>query len=161
MIDAVLEPYLGTTPDEPDQVVEDEEEKIVFRTASVGGPPRKIKKTANKISGVEFTLDGSGVVSVLESEDINLKDPKANVQLVESSVCSGEPAAGGSAEITINRYRIPKADEVEKEAPEKLLRRLRLRPLRMELWCLRDLHQESHLPRQKRWLNLNRQRSLR
>ena len=60
-----------------------------------------------------------GVVSVLESEDINLKDPKANVQLVESSVCPGEPAAGGSAEITINRYRIPKADEVEKEAPEK------------------------------------------
>ena len=83
VIDAVLEPYLGATPDEPDQVVEDEEEKIVFRTAIVGGPPRKIKKTANKISGVEFTL---------------------------------EPAAGGSAEITINRYR--KADEVEKEAPE-------------------------------------------
>ena len=119
VIDAVLEPYLGTTPDEPDQVVEDEEEQIVFRTAIVGGPPRKIKKTANKISGVEFTLDGSGVVSVLESEDINLKNPKANVQLVESSVCPGEPAAGGSAEITINRYRIPKADEVTKEAPEK------------------------------------------
>ena len=77
VIDAVLEPYLGTTPDEPDQVVEEEEEQIVFRTAIIGGPPRKIKKTANKISGVEFTLDGSGVVSVLESEDINLKDPAA------------------------------------------------------------------------------------
>ena len=53
VIDAVLEPFLGTAPDEPDQVVEDEEEQIVFRTAVVGGPPRKIKKTANKISGVQ------------------------------------------------------------------------------------------------------------
>ena len=59
------------------------------------------------------------MVSVLESEDINLKDPKANVQLVESSVCPGEPVAGGSAEITIKRYRIPKADQVAEETPEK------------------------------------------
>ena len=117
VIDAVLEPFLGTTPDEPDQVVEDEEEQIVFRTAVVGGPPRKIKKTANKISGVEFTLDGSGVVSVLESEDINLKDPKANIQLVESNVCSGEPVASGSVEITIKRYQVaegtPEKTEVQ------------------------------------------------
>ena len=119
VIDAVLEPFLGKGPDESDQLVDDDEERIVFRTAIVGGPPRKIKKTANKISGVEFNLDGSGVVNVLESEDINLKDPKAKVQLVESTIRSGEPVASGGVEITINRYRVSEADQKAEGTDEK------------------------------------------
>ena len=112
VIDAVLEPFLGKGPDVSDQLVDEDEEEIVFKTAIVGGPPRKIKKTANKISGVEFHLDGSGVVNVLETEDVKLNDPKAKVQLVDSTIRPGEPVASGVVEITINRYRV--SDDVQK-----------------------------------------------
>ncbi len=43
----------------------------------------------------------------------------SHVQLVESSVRSGEPVASGGVEITIKRYRIPKADQVAEGTPEK------------------------------------------
>eukprot|EP00435_Cladocopium_sp_Y103_P073872 s1156_g45.t1 len=72
IIDAMLQPYVDKLPhvsDEPDQ---DEDEEIVFRDPIVGGsaahlPARRKAKpfSANKIHAVEFRLDGSGVVNIL------------------------------------------------------------------------------------------------
>lgn len=46
------------------------EEEVVFKNAIVGGPPKQLKLTANKIAGVEFHLDGTGIVDILGDESI-------------------------------------------------------------------------------------------
>eukprot|EP00435_Cladocopium_sp_Y103_P066794 s839_g29.t1 len=62
LIDEMLKPYVEGLPhvsDEPDQ---DEDEEIVFRD------PIAKPFSANKIHAVEFRLDGSGVVNILNTD---------------------------------------------------------------------------------------------
>ena len=76
MIDAVLQPYLEKlqfVSDEPD-LEDDADEEIVFKEPIVGGSAshlaqRKLKPHAsNKIHAVDFRLDGSGVMNVLNTD---------------------------------------------------------------------------------------------
>ena len=111
VVDSLLMPYLDAAQDEVDQPLEGEEE-VVFKTAIVGGPPKKIKLTANKIAGVEFHLDGTGLVDILGDESIDLKDPNTKAQMVDSQVRPGGPAT-----MTLRRYQLPDKSDATRKMP--------------------------------------------
>ena len=75
IIDAILKPFLDRLPgvsDERDIDDPDDEEEIVFKVPIVGGSAallsqRKLRShQMNKIHAVDFKLDGSGVVNILD-----------------------------------------------------------------------------------------------
>ena len=83
LIDAVLKPFLDQLPmvsDERDIDEPDADAEVVFKTPIVGGSAslfsqRKLRShLMNKIHAVDFKLDGSGVVNILDT-DVT-RDPK-------------------------------------------------------------------------------------
>ena len=77
LIDAVLKPFLDQLPmvsDERDIDEPDADEEVVFKTPIVGGSAsllsqRKLRShLMNKIHAVDFKLDGSGVVNILDTD---------------------------------------------------------------------------------------------
>jgi len=109
VVDSLLLPFMDTAQGEEEPPSEGEEE-VVFKTAIVGGPPKKIKFTANKIAGVEFHLDGSGLVDILGDESINLKDPQTTAEMVDSQIRPGGPAT-----MTLRRYQLPEKSDTTRK----------------------------------------------
>jgi len=77
IIDAILKPFLDQLPgvsDERDIDEPDDDEEIVFKHPIVGGSAsalgqRKLRShRMNKIHAVDFKLDGSGVVNILDTD---------------------------------------------------------------------------------------------
>ena len=92
LIDAILKPFLDRLPgvsDERDIDKPDADEEIVFREPIVGGSAsmfsqRKLRShLMNKIHAVDFRLDGSGVVNILDT-DVT-RDP-AKLELQQESM---------------------------------------------------------------------------
>ena len=99
LIDAILKPFLDRLPgvsDERDIDEPDADEEIVFREPIVGGSAsmfsqRKLRShLMNKIHAVDFRLDGSGVVNILDT-DVT-RDP-AKLELRQESMQQTEEGA--------------------------------------------------------------------
>ena len=99
LIDAILKPFLDRLPgvsDERDIDEPDADEEIVFRDPIVGGSAsmfsqRKLRShLMNKIHAVDFRLDGSGVVNILDT-DVT-RDP-AKLELRQESMQQTEDGA--------------------------------------------------------------------
>ena len=99
LIDAILKPFLDRLPgvsDERDINEPDADEEIVFRDPIVGGSAsmfsqRKLRShLMNKIHAVDFRLDGSGVVNILDT-DVT-RDP-AKLELRQESMQQTEDGA--------------------------------------------------------------------
>ena len=83
LIDAVLKPFLDQllmASDERDIDEPDADEEVVFKTPIVGGSASLFSQRnlcshlMNKIHAVDFKLDGSGVVNILDTD--GTRDPK-------------------------------------------------------------------------------------
>ena len=99
IIDAILKPFLDQLPgvsDERDIDEPDADEEIVFKAPIVGGSAsllsqRKLRShLMNKIHAVDFKLDGSGVVNILDT-DVT-RDPAKLELRQESMQQTGEGA---------------------------------------------------------------------
>ena len=99
LIDAILKPFLDRLPgvsDERDIDEPDADEEIVFKDPIVGGSAsllgqRKLRShLMNKIHAVDFKLDGSGVVNILDT-DVT-RDP-AKLELRQESMQQTEEGA--------------------------------------------------------------------
>ena len=99
LIDAILKPFLDRLPgvsDERDIDEPDADEEIVFREPIVGSSAsmfsqRKLRShLMNKIHAVDFKLDGSGVVNILDT-DVT-RDP-AKLELRQESMQQTESGA--------------------------------------------------------------------
>ena len=99
IIDAILKPFLDQLPgvsDERDIDEPDADEEIVFKAPIVGGSAsllsqRKLRShLMNKIHAVDFKLDGSGVVNILDT-DVT-RDPAKLELRQESTQQTGEGA---------------------------------------------------------------------
>ena len=99
LIDAILKPFLDRLPgvsDERDIDEPEADEEIVFRDPIVGGSAsmfsqRKLRShLMNKIHAVDFRLDGSGVVNILDT-DVT-RDP-AKLELRQESMQQTEDGA--------------------------------------------------------------------
>ena len=105
LINAVLKPFLDKLPmvsDERDIDEPDADEEVVFKTPIVGGsasPFSQRKRRShlmNKIHAVEFKLDGSGVVNILDTDITRAREycwvTKARSTITPSGSCG--PAKG-------------------------------------------------------------------
>jgi len=133
LIDAVLKPFLDQLPmvsDERDIDEPDADEEVVFKTPIVGGSAslfsqRKLRShLMNTIHAVEFKLDGSGVVNILDT-DVT-RDPK-KLELRKESTSHTEDGP-----VIIRRYDLTDEEhhrQMEKEIFEEVM--TLLPPLRL------------------------------
>ena len=123
IIEAVLKPFLDQLPgvsDERDIDEPDADEEVVFKVPIVGGSAsllsqRKLRShLMNKIHAVDFKLDGSGVVNILDTDAT--RDP-AKLELRKESTQVTEEGA-----VIIRRYDLTdeeKHRQMEKEIFEE------------------------------------------
>ena len=123
IIDAMLKPFLDKLPgisDERDIDDPDDEEEIVFKDPIVGGSAatvsqRKLRSyQMNKIHAVDFRLDGSGIVNILDT-DVT-RDP-AKLELRQESTQMTEDGM-----VIIRRYDLndeEKQKQIEREIFEE------------------------------------------
>ena len=123
IIEAILKPFLDKLPgvsDERDIDDADDDEKIVFKDPIVGGSAALLSQwklrsyQMNKIHAVDFKLDGSGVVNILDT-DVT-RDPTKLELRQESTQVTDEGT------VTIRRYDLndeEKHRQMEKEIFEE------------------------------------------
>ena len=142
IIDAMLKPFLDKLPgvsDERDIDDPDDEEEIVFKDPIVGGSAANVSQRKlrshqmNKIHAVDFRLDGSGIVNILDT-DVT-RDP-AKLELRQEST-----QVTGDGTVIIRRYDLndeEKHKQMEREIFEepKVLKKSFARVTPLPRWRL-------------------------